>query len=151
MDEQRDHFQLNNIVRITFFLKRNWMLSYGNCSQNNIWSVGTNFIFQNAGYAPVPLIHICSCHSCRNKLDIQITKNWNVMLIAAPAVNLSTTVCVCSVAVVLILVCKAFGIVRYLGWCLFRQMFTFKNALILRIWLRTILEQGRFHYSMPEI
>lgn len=55
------------------------------------------------------------------------------MLIAAPAVNLSMIVCVCSVAVVLILVCKAFSVVRYFGWCLFRQMFTFKSVLILRI------------------
>lgn len=88
------------------------MLSYGNCSQNNILSVEINFSFLNAGYAPVPLVHICNCHSYRNKLDIQITRNLNFMLIAAPAVNLSTTVCACSMAVVLILVCKAFSVVR---------------------------------------
>lgn len=151
MDEQRDHFKLNNIVRITFFLKRNGMLSYGNCSQDNILSVGINLIFQNARYAPPPLIHICNYHSYRNKLDIEITRNWNFMLIVAPAANLSTIVFVCSTAVVFILACKAFSVVKYLRWCLFRETFTLKSVLTLRIWLRTVLEQGSFHYSMPEI
>lgn len=137
MDEQRDHFKLNNIVRLTFFLKRNWILSYGNCSQNNILSVGINFIFQSARYAPVPLIHICNCHSYRiYRLDVQIgytdNKELKFYAVCCSSCKLEhNSVCMfhCSSSV-LILACKAFSIVRYLRWCLFKETFTFKSVLI---------------------
>lgn len=76
---------------------------------------------------------------------MQIRRNSKFVLIAAPAVSLSLTVCLCSVQVVLIFVCKAFSVVECLKCCKFKETLEFKCILRLSIPFRTVLELGSFH------